>query len=118
MSALCEVSGADVREVSKVLGSDHRIGAKFLNASIGFGGSCFGKDLLGLIYICESYGLKEAAEYWRQVIKMNDFQKRRFCEIVLDKMFGSVKGKNIAILGFAFKKDTSGAHKSFGSSLI
>jgi UDPglucose 6-dehydrogenase len=117
ISALCEASGADVREVSKVLGSDRRIGSKFLNASIGFGGSCFAKDLLGLIYLCEHFFLPVVADYWRQVLRMNDFQKERFCKTVLEKMFGTVKGKKIAILGFAFKKDTSDFRESAAISV-
>lgn len=112
MSVLCEASGADVREVSKVLGSDRRIGSKFLQASIGFGGSCFSKDLRGLIYLCECYSLGVIADYWRQVLRINEFQKDRFIKKILDKMFGTVKGKKIAILGYAFKKDTSDFRES------
>lgn len=112
MSALCEAAGADVQEVAKVLGTDNRIGDKFLKSSVGFGGSCFGKDLLGLIYLCETYQLHEVAEYWRQVIKINDYQKERFSKLIVEKMFGNLKRKNICILGFAFKKDTGDIRES------
>ncbi|KAL9246340.1 hypothetical protein vseg_019887 [Gypsophila vaccaria] len=106
MSALCEATGADVTEVSHAVGKDTRIGAKFLNASVGFGGSCFQKDILNLVYICECNGLPEVAHYWKQVILMNDYQKTRFVNRVVASMFNTVANKKIAILGFAFKKDT------------
>ncbi|CBI27270.3 unnamed protein product, partial [Vitis vinifera] len=106
MSALCEATGADVTEVSHAVGKDTRIGPKFLNASVGFGGSCFQKDILNLVYICECNGLPEVANYWKQVIKVNDYQKTRFVNRVVSSMFNTVSGKKIAILGFAFKKDT------------
>ncbi|KAG5227006.1 UDP-glucose dehydrogenase [Salix suchowensis] len=106
MSALCEATGADVAEVSYAIGKDSRIGPKFLNASVGFGGSCFQKDILNLVYICECNGLPEVAEYWKQVIKINDHQKSRFVNRVVSSMFNTVSQKKIAILGFAFKKDT------------
>lgn len=106
MSALCEATGADVSEVSHAVGKDSRIGPKFLNASVGFGGSCFQKDILNLVYICECNGLTEVANYWKQVIKVNDYQKSRFVNRVVASMFNTVSGKKIAILGFAFKKDT------------
>lgn len=106
MSALCEATGADVSQVSHAIGFDSRIGPKFLNASVGFGGSCFQKDILNLIYICECNGLPEVANYWKQVIKVNDYQKTRFVNRVVSSMFNTVSGKKIAILGFAFKKDT------------
>ncbi|KAJ4916599.1 UDP-glucose 6-dehydrogenase 1 [Raphanus sativus] len=106
MSALCEATGADVSQVAHAVGTDSRIGPKFLNASVGFGGSCFQKDILNLIYICECNGLPEAASYWKQVIKVNDYQKTRFANRVVSSMFNTVSGKKIAILGFAFKKDT------------
>ncbi|KAK4773358.1 hypothetical protein SAY87_028377 [Trapa incisa] len=106
MSALCEATGADVQEVSYAVGKDSRIGPKFLNASIGFGGSCFQKDILSLVYICECNGLEEVACYWKQVIKVNDYQKARFVNRVISSMFNTVSGKKIAVLGFAFKKDT------------
>ncbi|ONI19075.1 hypothetical protein PRUPE_3G257300 [Prunus persica] len=106
MSALCEATGANVIEVSYAVGKDTRIGPKFLNASVGFGGSCFQKDILNLVYICECNGLPEVAEYWKQVIKINDYQKNRFVNRVVASMFNTVAKKKIAILGFAFKKDT------------
>merc|ERR1711971_856024 len=100
------MGGADISEISRACGTDPRIGPKFLQASVGFGGSCFQKDILNLVYLCESFGLEECAEYWNQVIKMNDYQKRRFSAKMVSKMFNTVTGKKIAILGFAFKKDT------------
>ncbi|XP_043724544.1 UDP-glucose 6-dehydrogenase 1 [Telopea speciosissima] len=106
MSALCEATGADVYEVAHAVGKDTRIGPKFLNASVGFGGSCFQKDILNLVYICECNGLPEVANYWKQVISMNDYQKNRFVNRVVSSMFNTVSGKKIAVLGFAFKKDT------------
>ena len=106
ISALCESTGADVSEISRAIGSDPRIGPKFLQSSVGFGGSCFQKDILNLVYLCESYGLNDCAEYWHQVIKMNEYQKSRFTKKMVERMFNTVTGKKIAILGFAFKKDT------------
>ncbi|KAI5665706.1 hypothetical protein M9H77_15559 [Catharanthus roseus] len=106
MSALCEATGADVTQVSYAVGKDSRIGPKFLNASVGFGGSCFQKDILNLVYICECNGLPEVAEYWKQVIKINDYQKNRFVNRLVSSMFNTVANKKIAVLGFAFKKDT------------
>ena len=112
ISALCEATGADITEISRCVGTDSRIGPKFLNASVGFGGSCFQKDILNLVYICRSLNLNEVADYWEQVIKMNDKQKRRFVDRVISSMFNTVKGKRIAILGFAFKKDTGDTRES------
>lgn len=106
ISALCESTGADVDEVARAVGMDSRLGPKFLKASVGFGGSCFQKDILNLVYICESLGLSEVAEYWQQVVTMNDYQKRRFARKVIKSMFNTIAGKKIAVLGFAFKKDT------------
>ena len=106
MSALCEAIRADVVEVAYVVGKDSRIGPKFLNASVGFGGSCFQKDILNLVYICECNGLMEVANYWKQVVQINDYQKSRFVKRVVFSMFNTVSGKKIAILGFTFKKDT------------
>lgn len=106
ISALCESTGADVSEISRAVGMDARIGKRFLQASVGFGGSCFQKDILNLVYLCESYGLSECAEYWNQVVKMNDYQKKRFSEKMVGKMFNTVTGKKISILGYAFKADT------------
>ena len=106
ISALCEVTGANVSEVAHAIGVDSRIGPKFLKASVGFGGSCFQKDILNLVYLCRSFGLPEVAEYWHQVIVMNDWQKKRFAQNMVSSMFNTVSGKRVAILGFAFKKDT------------
>ncbi|KAH0482811.1 MAG: hypothetical protein KVP17_001992 [Porospora cf. gigantea B] len=107
ISALCEVVGADVREVAKSIGADHRIGSAFLNASVGFGGSCFQKDICNLVYICRSLNLPEVAAYWEQVIEINNWQKRRFSRNIIKTLFGTVTLKEICVLGFAFKKDTS-----------
>jgi UDPglucose 6-dehydrogenase len=112
LSALCEVTGADVYEVAQAAGADSRLGPKFLKASIGFGGSCFQKDILNLVYLCEHYGLREPADYWRHVIAINDWQKTRFVERIVNTMFNTVSGKRIAILGFAFKKDTNDTRAS------
>lgn len=106
ISALCEKTEANIDEVTGAAGRDSRIGAKFLKASIGFGGSCFKKDILNLVYLCEYYGLPEVAEYWEQVVRMNDFQARRFVGNMLGAMFNTVADKKIALLGFAFKADT------------
>ena len=106
ISALCEATGADVLEISRAVGMDDRIGKRFLQPSIGFGGSCFQKDILNLVYLCETYGLDECAAYWNQVILMNDYQKKRFSGKIVSKMFNTVTGKKIAMLGYAFKKDT------------
>jgi len=107
MSELCEHTGADVNEISKAIGMDSRIGPKFLKSSVGFGGSCFQKDILNLVYIAKSYGLNEVADYWEQVIIMNDHQKRRFAANIVKTLYNTVSGKKIAFLGWAFKKDTN-----------
>jgi len=112
ISALCEATGADVREVSKAIGMDSRIGSKFLQASVGFGGSCFQKDILNLVYIAKTFGLNEVADYWEQVILMNDHQKSRFATNILKTLYNTVSGKKIAILGWAFKKDTNDTRES------
>ncbi|MDN3664911.1 nucleotide sugar dehydrogenase [Algibacter miyuki] len=112
MSEICEKTGADVREVSKAIGMDSRIGSKFLNASVGFGGSCFQKDILNLVYIAKSYGLDEVADYWEQVIIMNEHQKNRFSDNIVKTLYNTVSGKNIAFLGWAFKKDTNDTRES------
>ncbi|MDA8564221.1 UDP-glucose 6-dehydrogenase [Mariniblastus sp.] len=112
ISALCEATGADVDEVASAIGTDSRIGPKFLKASVGFGGSCFQKDILNLVYLCEHFGLPEVAQYWEQVIKMNDYQKYRFSTRIVKKMFNTVSNKKIAIWGFAFKKDTNDTRES------
>jgi UDPglucose 6-dehydrogenase len=112
ISALCEATQADVDEVGKAIGQDSRIGPKFLKASVGFGGSCFQKDILNLVYLCEFYGLHEVAQYWEAVVTMNDHQKERFARHMVRTMFNTVSGKRIAILGFAFKKDTNDTRES------
>lgn len=105
-SALCEATGADIDEVTAVLGMDHRIGQYFLKAGPGFGGSCFKKDVLNLVYLCRSYGLDEAADYWESVVTMNDVQQRRIVERMVKALFNTLAGKRIALFGFAFKANT------------
>ena len=112
ISALCEATGADVDEVARAIGTDSRIGPKFLKASVGFGGSCFQKDILNLVYLCEHFGLHEAAAYWDQVVIMNDYQKRRFASNMIKTMFNTVSDKQIGMLGWAFKKDTNDTRES------
>ncbi|MDB4063080.1 nucleotide sugar dehydrogenase [Flavobacteriaceae bacterium] len=112
LSALCEKTGADINELSKAIGMDHRIGSKFLKASVGFGGSCFQKDILNLVYLCKFYGLNEVADYWHQVIKINDYQKDRFAQKIIDHFGGDLTGKKIAILGWAFKANTNDSRES------
>ncbi len=112
ISALCEATGANVNEVAHAIGKDHRIGPNFLKASVGFGGSCFQKDILNLVYLCEHFGLPEVAAYWNTVIEMNDYQKRRFSQNVLSHLFNTVTDKKIALFGFAFKKDTNDTRES------
>ena len=112
LSALCEKTGADVNELSKAIGMDHRIGPHFLRASVGFGGSCFQKDILNLVYLCKYYGLNEVAEYWHQVVKINDYQKDRFTQKIIDHFKGDVNGKRIVILGWAFKPNTNDSRES------
>ena len=112
ISALCEATGADVEEVANVVGKDSRIGPKFLKASVGFGGSCFQKDILNLVYICRQYGLDEVADYWQGVIQINDFQKNRFANRIQEALFNTVNGKKIGFWGWAFKKDTNDTRES------
>ena len=112
ISALCEATEADVGEVAYAIGKDSRIGSKFLKASVGFGGSCFKKDILNLVYLCQTYGLDEVAEYWHQVVKMNDYQERRFVARMIKEMFNTIAGKRIALFGFAFKADTGDTRES------
>jgi len=112
LSALCEKTGANIDELSKAIGMDHRIGPNFLKASVGFGGSCFQKDILNLVYLCKFYGLNEAAEYWHQVVKINDYQKDRFSQKIIDHFGGDLTGKKIAILGWAFKAYTNDSRES------
>lgn len=112
ISALCEATGADVDEVAGAIGTDSRIGPKFLKASVGFGGSCFQKDILNLVYLCEYFGLPEVAAYWEQVVQMNDYQKTRFVRRIVRTLFNTVSDKRIAVWGFAFKKDTNDTRES------
>jgi UDPglucose 6-dehydrogenase len=112
ISELCEATGANVNEVARAIGMDSRIGPKFLKASVGFGGSCFQKDILNLVYIAKSLGLNAVADYWEQVIIMNDHQKMRFAEKIVSTLFNTVSGKKIAFLGWAFKKDTNDTRES------
>ena len=112
ISALCEETGANVNEVAFAIGTDSRIGPKFLKASVGFGGSCFQKDILNLVYLCNHFGLPEVADYWKQVIDMNDWQKHRFSKRIITSLFNTVNGKRIAMFGFAFKKNTNDTRES------
>lgn len=112
LSALCESTEADVTEVARAIGMDARIGSRFLNASVGFGGSCFKKDILNLVYLCQHYGLTEVARYWEQVVEMNQYQEDRFVRTMIASMFNTVAGKRIAVLGFAFKADTGDTRES------
>jgi len=112
ISALCEKTGADVDQVARAIGSDSRIGSRFLKASVGFGGSCFQKDILNLVYLCRHFGLNEVADYWHQVVIMNDYQKHRFAANMVSSMFNTVAGKKIVFFGWAFKKDTNDTRES------
>ncbi|MEC7063677.1 MAG: nucleotide sugar dehydrogenase [Bacteroidota bacterium] len=112
ISALCEATGANVEEVASALGTDSRIGPKFLKTSVGFGGSCFQKDILNLVYLCKHFNLKEVADYWEQVIIMNDFQKKRFSKKIISKLFNTVSSKKITFFGWAFKKNTNDTRES------
>lgn len=118
ISALCEATGADVDEVANAIGKDSRIGPKFLKASVGFGGSCFQKDILNLVYLCQHFGLPEVASYWEHVVQMNDFQKRRFASKIVGTLFNTVADKKIAVLGFAFKKDTNDTRESAAINVV
>ena len=112
LTELCEKTEADINEVARAIGTDSRIGPKFLKASVGFGGSCFQKDILNLVYIARSYGLQEVADYWEQVIIMNDHQKKRFANQMIRELYNTVNGKKISFLGWAFKKDTNDTRES------
>ncbi|GAB6270345.1 MAG: nucleotide sugar dehydrogenase [Smithellaceae bacterium] len=112
ISALCEKTDADISEVARAVGTDSRIGSKFLKAGIGFGGSCFKKDILNLVYLCHFYGLPEVAAYWESVVKINEYQQERFIANVLQSMFNTLAGKKICVLGFAFKADTGDTRES------
>jgi UDPglucose 6-dehydrogenase len=112
VSALCEKTDADIVEVARAVGMDSRLGNKFLNASVGFGGSCFKKDILNLVYLCRYYGLEDVAEYWKGVVKINEYQKERFVLNMLSVMFNTLAGKKICLFGFAFKADTGDTRES------
>jgi UDPglucose 6-dehydrogenase len=114
ISALCEKTEADIAEVSKAVGLDTRVGGKFLNASVGFGGSCFKKDILNLVYLCRRYSLREVADYWENVVRINEYQKQRFVLTILNAMFNTLAGKKICLFGFAFKADTGDTRESPG----
>ncbi|KAM6501170.1 UDP-glucose dehydrogenase [Amanita muscaria] len=118
LSAICEATGANIDEVAYAVGFDSRVGPKFLKASVGFGGSCFQKDILNLVYLADSLHLPEVAAYWRQVVEMNEYQKRRFSKRVVDTLFNTITGKRIAVLGFAFKADTGDTRESAAISLV
>ena len=112
ISALCEATGADIREVSRAIGKDSRIGSKFLESGPGFGGSCFKKDILNLVYLCEYFGLPEVASFWNEVVKINKWHQHRISKLIIKKLFGTLSGKKIAILGFAFKSNTNDTRES------
>ncbi|DAZ99071.1 TPA: hypothetical protein N0F65_008376 [Lagenidium giganteum] len=118
ISAVCEATGANVYEVSKAVGADERIGSKFLNCSVGFGGSCFQKDILNLVYLAETFNLPEVAEYWRGVVTMNEYQKTRFATTMIRRMFNTVTNKKICIFGFAFKKDTGDVRETPAATIV
>ncbi len=112
ISAICEATGADVREVSRAIGSDSRIGSKFLDSGPGFGGSCFKKDILNLVYLCQYFGLPEVAKFWEEVVRLNEWHQHRISKLIVKKLFGTISGKKIAILGFAFKANTNDTRES------
>ena len=112
MTALCEATGANISEVSKAIGADKRIGSKFLKAGPGFGGSCFKKDILNLVYLCRHYGFNEVGNYWQGVIEINDWQQSRICKIINEKLYGTISGKKLTILGFSFKANTNDTRES------
>lgn len=118
LSAICEATGADVDEVAYACGRDSRIGSKFLKASVGFGGSCFQKDILNLVYLSSQLNLPEVAEYWMQVYTMNEYQKDRFVRKIINTLFNTITNKKIAVLGFAFKKDTGDTRESAAITLV
>jgi UDPglucose 6-dehydrogenase len=118
LSAICEATGADVDEVAFACGKDTRLGSKFLKASVGFGGSCFQKDILNLVYLSQQLNLPEVAAYWQQVVTMNEYQKKRFVRNIISTLFNTNTNKKIAVLGFAFKKDTGDTRESAAITLI
>ena len=118
IAALCEATGADVREVANAIGADSRIGPKFLKAGPGFGGSCFQKDILNLVYLCRYYGLEDVASYWEQVVTLNTWQQHRISRLMVNRLFGTISGKRIAVLGFAFKADTNDTRESAAIHIV
>ena len=112
IGAICEATGADVKEVARAIGSDSRIGSKFLDTSPGFGGSCFKKDILNLVYLSKHYGLREVADFWEGVVKLNNWHMHRISKLIVNKLFGTISGKKLAILGFAFKANTNDTRES------
>ncbi len=118
ISAICEVTGAEVNEVSSAVGFDTRIGSKFLSSGPGFGGSCFKKDILNLVYLSRHYGLNEVAEYWEQIIKINNWQKKRISRLIVEKLYGTLTLKKIVVLGFAFKANTNDTRESPAISIV
>ncbi|RCN30242.1 nucleotide sugar dehydrogenase [Ancylostoma caninum] len=118
ISAICEATGADVKEVAHAVGFDSRIGNKFLQASVGFGGSCFQKDVLSLVYLCESLNLRKVADYWMGVIEINTWQRRRFSDKIIAELFNTVTDKKIAVFGFAFKKNTGDTRESSAIHIV
>ena len=112
IGALCEATGADVREVARAIGTDGRIGSKFLDAGPGFGGSCFKKDILNLVYLSNYFGLKDVANFWEGVVKLNNWHQHRISKLIVKKLFGTVTGKKIYVLGFAFKANTNDTRES------
>lgn len=118
ISALCEATGADVENIASAIGADSRIGAKFLKSGPGFGGSCFKKDILNLVYLCESFGLQEVADYWEQVVKMNEYQQNRIVSNIMKSQFNTIAGKKVLILGFAFKADTGDTRESPAINIV
>tara|TARA_B100000963_G_scaffold361526_1_gene397446 strand:+ start:4499 stop:5875 length:1377 start_codon:yes stop_codon:yes gene_type:complete len=118
LSALCEKTGAKIDEVAEAVGMDSRIGSKFLKASVGFGGSCFKKDILNLVYLCKYYDLIEVADYWENILKINDFQKKRLSSKIIDKLKGIQNNSTISILGWAFKKDTNDSRESASIDIV
>ena len=117
ISALCEATGANIQEVAKAIGTDRRIGESFLNAGPGFGGSCFKKDILNLIYLCRFYSLNEVADYWEQIIKINLWQQKRITAIIIQKLFGTLTNKKLVILGFSYKANTNDTRESPSASI-
>ena len=112
ISALCESTGANIQEVALAIGSDSRIGNKFLDSGPGFGGSCFKKDILNLVYLCRYYGLNEVSDYWEQIVKINTWQQKRISSLVIKNLFGTLSNKRLAIFGFAFKANTNDTRES------